>query len=72
MIIPENCPKCKCDLRSEEVKGIRAVTDNDGKWTRAFLIVQHNRAFSFRCPDCEHEWPIPWMSSKPPTAQDLN
>lgn len=72
MIIPESCPKCKCDLRSDEMRGMRAIAGNDGKWTRAFLIVQHNRAFSFRCPDCQHEWPIPWAGKEHPNAVDLD
>lgn len=70
MMLPDKCPKCAVDLRSEELKGLKAIKDGKDAWTRAFLIVQDNRAFSFRCPDCKHEWPIPWME-KPKPVQDL-
>lgn len=71
MILPQTCPKCKSDLRSAEEQGKSALGSGNDVWTRAFLIVQHNRAFSFRCPDCTHEWPIPWMTDQP-KATDLD
>lgn len=70
MILPDKCPKCEADLRSEELKGVNAIAASDGRWTRAFLIVQHDKAFSFRCPDCEHEWPIPWAVNKVPRFRE--
>lgn len=70
MILPDKCPKCEADLRRAEQEGKDAVANNGVGWTRAFLIVQNNRAFSFQCPDCQHEWPMPWQEK--PKAVDLD
>ena len=69
MILPDKCPKCNVDLRKAEQEGKEAMAKGSVGWTRAFLIVQNNRAFSFQCPDCQHEWPMPWQST--PKAVDM-
>jgi predicted RNA-binding Zn-ribbon protein involved in translation (DUF1610 family) len=70
MITPEKCPKCDAALEGEKLGDKQALVQGKPSWSRALLITQHNRAFNFKCPDCNHEWPVPWMSS-PSKAVDL-
>jgi hypothetical protein len=70
MITPDKCPKCESVLEGEGLGPQQAIVYGRTIWSRALLITQHNRAFSFKCPDCAHEWPVPWMNTIP-KAVDL-
>lgn len=67
MMLPDKCPKCAADLLKLEDEGKKAIQSGSPGWTRAFLVVQNNRAFAFKCPDCQHEWPMPWMTRQQAT-----
>lgn len=65
MITPANCPKCEAVLEGDSLGECQAIVDGRTIWSRALLITHDNRAFSFKCPDCQHEWPVPWMNAIP-------
>jgi predicted Zn-ribbon and HTH transcriptional regulator len=71
MILPIKCPHCSFNLEGDEIKtGERALLGSDQtRWSKVQLIVEKGVAVSFRCPECEKEWPVPWMPTTP--AKDV-
>lgn len=62
MILPTNCPHCSVNLEGEDIlPQERAILESAStRWSRVQLIVEKGIAVTFKCPDCQHEWPVPW------------
>lgn len=63
MILPTSCPNCKATLEGADIKPEERayVNSENQRWSRVQIVVEGSSAKAFKCPDCQHEWPIPWL-----------
>jgi hypothetical protein len=49
----------EAELRADSVAANYGATRTSGRWGRAIALydLDLDRTVSFRCPDCDHEWP---------------
>lgn len=72
MIIPQNCPFCKSDLKGDLIKDEERalVYDDKSFWSRVKVIVEDKKPAAWMCPDCGGEWAIGWLSKPLPPEQN--
>ena len=66
----DNCPACNVSLNGDLIPADIAHHYSGKHWRREIGIynMDLDRTTHWRCPDCEHEWPVTLAAQLTPTA----